>query len=545
MNRFPVPSSAKDNDEGLNLDMIVLRYLRHEGYREAEKELLKHMAIKRGVEFIPPERIPRTDYLKYEVMSKLFPKSMDGNFDYAQSYVRMHDFVMSLLYMYRADLERLLYPIYLFCVLDLLCLAGEDALVSFFAKVSPLLKFASVPGRMEEIREIESLRNVGDIEQVPIASKFWNARVTITLSRQSVDLLTQFLHENRLFCILRVLHGLDLKLYAGLPRADCLEPITVESRVAIENQREACVVNAKALNAGLLPHIPEDGVPLEDGDDAKPRPGAKKTKACFLAGSASRIKPTLPFIPLDEEIAQRHQTDVASRERVTPDRLPSILCATFHNTYRTMTACHVLANETQIAAGFSDATVRLLTLHSDRAEEEDDLDESDGDGDAAMADAEARSRARGGAGGGRGERQGRAREPFRPVDWIGHGGAITALTSTADEKVVLSAATDGTVRLWSLELSRCLVSYASHLGPIWALSASPRCPYFATGGWDGAAFVWSTERKKPLRILAGHSGDVNCVAWHPNGHYVATGGRDKTVRLWDVGESSNDRLGDY
>lgn len=115
----------------------------------------------------------------------------------------------------------------------------------------------------------------------------------------------------------------------------------------------------------------------------------------------------------------------------------------------------------------------------------------------------------------------------------GPDNADASVPSTAP-KLLLSASSDKTIRLWSLEAWTCLVVYKGHEGPAWNVRWGPFGHYFATCGWDKTVRVWGQDHISYLRLMVGHDSSVNQVAWHPNGAYIfsASDGVDKTVRMW-------------
>lgn len=129
---------------------------------------------------------------------------------------------------------------------------------------------------------------------------------------------------------------------------------------------------------------------------------------------------------------------------------------------------------------------------------------------------------------------------------IGHHGSIYGCKFMHPDgmRLLVSVSQDGTARLWSLDLFKCIVVYRGHNAPIWDLDVAPLGvgPYFVTASADKTARLWSTDQVQPLRIFAGHLSDVDCVKFHPNGNYIITGSTDKTCRMWDVQSGACVRL---
>ncbi|KAH6994968.1 WD40-repeat-containing domain protein [Ilyonectria destructans] len=103
-------------------------------------------------------------------------------------------------------------------------------------------------------------------------------------------------------------------------------------------------------------------------------------------------------------------------------------------------------------------------------------------------------------------------------------------------KLLLSSSADGQIRLWSLESWSCLCLYKSHDGPAFRSAWGPHGHYFISGGYDKAVRVWMQDHASPQRLLVGHDTAISALAWHPNGMYVfsASDETDKSIRMWSV-----------
>ena len=152
---------------------------------------------------------------------------------------------------------------------------------------------------------------------------------------------------------------------------------------------------------------------------------------------------------------------------------------------------------------------------------------------------------------------------------------------SADGHLMVTGATDGTVRVWALPSGRELgarlkfrdgigdvsmspdgrrfavagiegtdnpgvqifdvathrrVAALSQDESIWSLARfTPDGRYIVGGSFEGWVRLWSTKTWKPAtRILRGHAGEVLWESMSPDGRTLATGGFDGTVRLWDL-----------
>jgi WD40 repeat protein len=63
---------------------------------------------------------------------------------------------------------------------------------------------------------------------------------------------------------------------------------------------------------------------------------------------------------------------------------------------------------------------------------------------------------------------------------------------------------------------------------------SPDGEYLASGSDDKTVKLWSVESQKEVITLQGHDWYVESVAFSPDGKYLASGSEDKTVKLWSV-----------
>jgi WD40 repeat protein len=105
-----------------------------------------------------------------------------------------------------------------------------------------------------------------------------------------------------------------------------------------------------------------------------------------------------------------------------------------------------------------------------------------------------------------------------------------------DGRLIVSAAGDGTVKLWNAENGREIDTLSEQSGGVAALAFSPDGRRIAAASWNTAALLWD-ERLNAWgepRSLSDHSGAVSAVAFSPDGKRLASASRDTRIMLWDM-----------
>ncbi|HVO41553.1 MAG TPA: protein kinase, partial [Aggregatilineales bacterium] len=123
----------------------------------------------------------------------------------------------------------------------------------------------------------------------------------------------------------------------------------------------------------------------------------------------------------------------------------------------------------------------------------------------------------------------------------GHTGGVTACAIRADERMALSAASDGTLRLWNLAYGFMIRMLTGEREVVRACALSPTP--LAVGGesraWLAAAGdrqvrLWDVDAGRLLASLPGHKGALVASVFDPTEPVVATASRDRTIRIWSL-----------
>ncbi len=76
--------------------------------------------------------------------------------------------------------------------------------------------------------------------------------------------------------------------------------------------------------------------------------------------------------------------------------------------------------------------------------------------------------------------------------------------------------------------------FVGHEGAVYAVSFSPDGRYLLTGGEDNMVRLWDVLNGKQVRVFEGHTEWVACCAFSRLGGDILTGSADQTARLWGL-----------
>ncbi|XP_038635852.1 F-box/WD repeat-containing protein 7-like isoform X3 [Scyliorhinus canicula] len=97
------------------------------------------------------------------------------------------------------------------------------------------------------------------------------------------------------------------------------------------------------------------------------------------------------------------------------------------------------------------------------------------------------------------------------------------------EQIVASTSWDHTIRMWNIQRGECTAVLKGHTEVVNCCQFD--CQYVVSGGGDCLVLIWSTDSGKLLCTCQGHTGDVYCLMF--NEKTICSGSSDSTIRVWD------------
>ena len=473
------------------------------------------------------------------------------------AYESLRAWIEDTLDVYKPELRRLLWPVFVHCYLSLMNQLYSTEGRRFFEAYSSLFK----QEHDADLRGLERIHLPEHLEEDNIGRLYLSNKYRLVMSDPAFTHLMQFI-ERMGDSLSKVLVPM-LEAHLDLRHVDRAADDRFSFAAMILKNKE--VQDMPAEDEGIPGHRPGNAVSstdqklgnnlanlklgklqmdreldgdvraeLEDLDLSQP-PGLGQDsyiqthELLNIKQEEDEEGPTraeIPFpAPTARDVAMEVQKVRENRDRFKIEARTggigpgvSVCMFTFHNTFDSITCLDFSGDNSLVAAGTSESYIRVWSM--------------DGKVIPSITDT----------------------QPSNSKRLIGHSGPVYAVSfapstssaspddSQTDTKWLLSSSADGTIRLWNLDIWQQLVVYKGHIGPVWSLTWGPFGHYFASGGHDKTARIWSTDKIRHLRLLPGHDADVDVVAWHPNNAYLFTASSDKTVRMWAMSNGQPVRM---
>ncbi|KAK5126247.1 hypothetical protein LTR85_010482 [Meristemomyces frigidus] len=536
-----------------NLNQIVLEYLNKKGYNRTEAMLRKESLN------VDPNGTP--------IIGKV---ADSGGKKWAPSFRLVKNWIEHGLDIYKAELVRLEWPIFIHSFLECVSDCYYDDAQNFFNEFRGDFE----EERGQELQQLAKISMPEHVQSNELAKTYREHQYAVALSSMANATLVEFLEtrERDGGSVISTLLQSHVKIVTmnratsarGLQKL--MEEKEAENKRGVMWQGEGIPGHfpgsantdpnaSSALSKLSLAAMPMDPDLMEDvranlgHEDSlhPPAPGQNSLVDQFEQNikqepldDAAPNRDAIPFPPSTaRDVAMEVQKVRENRDRFRIEGRTggvgpgiSVTMFTFHNTFDSVNCIEFSGDNTLAAIGTAESYIRVWSL--DNRALTSPLDPPG-------FQASSSRRLIGHSGPVYGLSFSPSAAAAEPAT---NGHTTSPGASDSQPRYMLSCSADSTIRLWSLDTWTNLVVYRSHNSPVWDVRFSPQGHYFVSCSADRTARLWSTPQIAPLRLFVGHDSDVEAIAWHPNGAYVFTGSGvgDKTLRVWSVTRGEQVRI---
>jgi WD40 repeat protein len=90
------------------------------------------------------------------------------------------------------------------------------------------------------------------------------------------------------------------------------------------------------------------------------------------------------------------------------------------------------------------------------------------------------------------------------------------------------------IRIHDPHTGKLLTRLTNHIDRVWSLDFSPDGRLLASASSDQTIRIWNVAAWREIQRLRGHGSEVWTMAFSPDGKRLGSGSKDKTVRIWNV-----------
>ncbi|CAL9129837.1 unnamed protein product [Musa acuminata var. zebrina] len=310
---------------------------------------------------------------------------------YSGGYSKLRSWAYSSLDLYKHELLRVLYSVYIHCFMDLVAEGHMRDARTFFQTFREDHELM----HLRDLQKLEGILSPSHLEEMELACSLRQNKVKIKICQYAYDLLLQYLQKTQSLTILGIINErINFEVSPGQPISisDDMEVVALVG----SNHDLAKQINQKEVRWGLLEDSVEDRLEkansdsekaeaenkeldpednkkrsVDGGKQAAPVKKPKKDKLVGATGKnvrsetstapvAPRVKPdlTLPIMPMEVEKAILE--DLRNRVQLSSSTLPSICFYTFINAHNGLNCSAISQDGSLVAGGFSDSSLKVV-----------------------------------------------------------------------------------------------------------------------------------------------------------------------------------------
>lgn len=130
-------------------------------------------------------------------------------------------------------------------------------------------------------------------------------------------------------------------------------------------------------------------------------------------------------------------------------------------------------------------------------------------------------------------------ETHRELFNIANRDALYDIEYSPDGQVLAAAlgakfGNTSSLALWDVSTHQQIAVFGAHPTRLFEIVYAPDNARIACACWDHTVTVWDVTTQAKIATLEGHTGSVSSVCFSANGAYLASASWDATIRLWDA-----------
>ena len=233
----------QDSQDGVPItDRIVASYLQKRGFRDTEELLRQEAGIDDDQEINVEDESIANFVLFYNEDEVNNPKAYD------LSYSRLVKWADESIDIYKFELRRILYPVWVHAYIDLIAKGSKDHALSFFETY----KHEHMEEHSQEIERLSGITDPIHVQENELVRSFRTNKFGVKMCKYSFELLLCFLQDNKFMLILRLMNQY-IKIEATADKPGQLNDETVSGAGLIGTDSSLSVFNQKEVKLGRLP----------------------------------------------------------------------------------------------------------------------------------------------------------------------------------------------------------------------------------------------------------------------------------------------------
>ncbi|XP_028795885.1 transcription initiation factor TFIID subunit 5-like, partial [Neltuma alba] len=370
---------------------FVTAYLRKKGFTQTEhafqEELQQNKNTSSANSLIEPD-------IAKQILA--FSTLESGPARFHDGYSRLRSWAYSSLDLYKHELLRVLYPVFIHCFMDLVAKGHIQEARNFFNTFREDHEMM----HLRDLQKLEGVLSPSHLQEMEFAHSLRQSKFNIKICQYSHQLLLQHLRDTQSTTVLGIINEhIDFQVTPGQPSSISDDPEAVT--LSGSSQDAANQINQKEIHWGLLEDSLEErlekaGALLSDSEkgegEAKEgdneenkkrsieggKQGAsikkvKKDKGGSASGksakpdastipAAPRVKPELPLPIIPTEVEQSILEDLRNRVQLSSVALPSVSFYTFLNTHNGLSCSSISHDGSLVVGGFSDSSLKVWDM---------------------------------------------------------------------------------------------------------------------------------------------------------------------------------------